>query len=58
MGEFKADQQTSIKDFVEPRTQAQGRPAKVHVVNTGLSPPWHRGAGEKAWVFVDEISIN
>lgn len=23
----------------------------------GVCPPWHKGHGEKAWLFVDEISI-
>ena len=58
MGEIKADQQVSTKDYVVPCTQAQGRFVKVRVVSTGLCPPWHKNAGEKAWVFVDEISIN
>ncbi len=58
VGELKADQQVSTKDYVVPCAQAQGRFVKVRVVGSGLCPAWHRGAGEKAWVFVDEISIN
>jgi len=30
---------------------------RVHAVNIGTCPPWHRGAGEKSWVFVDEIEL-
>jgi len=23
----------------------------------GVCPPWHSGAGDKAWLFVDEIIV-
>ena len=26
--------------------------------NIGVCPSWHKGAGGKAWLFVDEIIIN
>lgn len=31
----------------------------VHIVakNMGICPDWHKGAGEKAWIFCDEINI-
>jgi len=31
----------------------------VHVVakNIGVCPAWHKGAGNKAWLFADEIII-
>ncbi len=30
---------------------------KVHAKNIDKCPPWHLGAGGKAWVFTDEIDI-
>ena len=26
--------------------------------NIGVCPDWHQGAGDKAWLFIDEITIN
>lgn len=31
---------------------------KIRAVNTGVCPDWHSGAGEKAWLFVDEVKID
>jgi hypothetical protein len=44
------------------RTHAQfpereARYIRVHAKNIGICPPWHRGAGGKAWIFVDEIAV-
>lgn len=30
---------------------------KVKIVNQGLCPDWHDGAGNEAWLFVDEILV-
>lgn len=30
---------------------------RVKAKNIGVCPAWHKGAGEKAWLFVDEVSI-
>lgn len=30
---------------------------KVKATNYGVCPPWHLGAGGRAWIFVDEIVI-
>lgn len=35
----------------------QARYIKVYAKNVGKCPDWHVGAGEKAWLFVDEITI-
>jgi arylsulfatase A len=34
-----------------------GRFVKVHVKNIKKCPAWHVGAGQKAWLFVDEITV-
>ncbi|MDN5203020.1 chitobiase/beta-hexosaminidase C-terminal domain-containing protein [Fulvivirgaceae bacterium BMA10] len=36
----------------------RARYVKVFAKNIGTCPPWHSGSGGKAWLFVDEISIN
>jgi len=33
------------------------RYVRVKAVNMGKCPQWHKGAGNKAWLFADEISI-
>ena len=33
------------------------RYVKVEAINRGVNPPWHISAGEKAWLFIDEIVI-
>lgn len=38
-----------------PETEA--RFVRIHARNVGICPPWHRGAGGKAWIFVDEIAV-
>jgi hexosaminidase len=35
----------------------RARYVKVRAENAGPLPAWHPGAGEKAWVFVDEIAV-
>jgi len=56
----------SQKDFT-PRTleqwitldpPVQARYVKVVAKNQGICPDWHPGAGNKCWIFVDEISID
>ncbi|MCP5105357.1 MAG: glycoside hydrolase family 92 protein [bacterium] len=46
-----------VKDFSADIYPARARYVKIHARNTGVCPPWHKGAGEKAWIFVDEIVI-
>ncbi len=31
---------------------------KIHAKNIGTCPPWHQGAGGRAWIFSDEVIIN
>jgi predicted alpha-1,2-mannosidase len=33
------------------------RYVRVRAKNIGLCPPWHKGGGNKAWLFADEIEI-
>jgi len=37
--------------------QCKARYIKVEAMNTGTCPQWHPGAGQKAWLFADEIVV-
>ncbi|WP_420575846.1 GH92 family glycosyl hydrolase [Ekhidna sp.] len=46
-----------LKDFGINKS-ISGRYVKVIAKNRGICPPDHKGAGDKAWIFADEIVIN
>jgi hypothetical protein len=46
-----------IKDFTANFNNLKTRYLKVIARNRSICPPWHPGAGNKAWVFADEIVI-
>jgi predicted alpha-1,2-mannosidase len=46
-----------VKDFNAILDNIEARFVKVFAKNIGTCPPWHVGAGGKAWIFVDEITI-
>jgi hypothetical protein len=52
------DSDISIKDFSADFKNIRTRYIKVEGINKGTCPPWHKGAGNEAWIFVDEIVIN
>ncbi len=37
--------------------QQKARFVKLKATNFGVCPPWHRGAGDAAWLFVDEVMV-
>lgn len=45
------------KDFGKEVKNIQARYVRVEGNNVGICPPWHKGAGNKAWLFVDEVNI-
>jgi hypothetical protein len=45
-----------LKKF-EASVAGEARYLRVRAVNMGHCPDWHKGAGGKAWIFADEISI-
>lgn len=49
---------TTIKDFEFIGIQANARYLRIEADNIGVCPVWHVGAGEKAWIFVDEIQVD
>lgn len=46
-----------IKIFEQEFQPVKVRYIQVHAKNLGVCPAWHPGAGEKTWLFVDEIII-
>ncbi len=58
MGEVKPEEAPTTNDLMVPCKKTRARFVKVHVTNTGVCPVWHKGAGGKAWLFVDEVSVN
>lgn len=45
-----------VKDFVV-RGKAKSRYLKIVAKNRGVCPEYHKGAGNKCWVFADEIVV-
>jgi predicted alpha-1,2-mannosidase len=48
----------TTKEFTAALRGAKARYIRVLAKNRGVCPPWHAGAGQKAWIFADEITIN
>ena len=46
-----------VKDFSCKLKSVPVRFVKVTAKNIGTCPPWHPGAGDKAWLFVDEVFV-
>ena len=57
LGDPKHDEEFVTKDFPVSFSPVAVRFVKIRVANVGVCPAWHKGAGGKAWVFVDEIMI-
>jgi hypothetical protein len=56
--EIPEDREGSIiKEFALPLTGTHARYIRMVAKNRGICPPWHPGAGNKAWLFADEIGI-
>jgi hypothetical protein len=45
------------KDFSVSLKSTRARFVRVRAKNRKVCPPWHKGAGDKAWIFADEIVI-
>ncbi len=46
-----------VKRFGSNVDVAPARYLKILAKNIGICPPWHKGAGGKAWIFADEVII-
>jgi hexosaminidase len=55
--EDRPGKDAAILDFSQSFEGIEARYIKVVAVNIGTCPPGHAGAGEKAWLFADEIVV-
>ena len=46
------------KIFTIESENKQVRYVRIKAKNIGVCPEWHKGAGSKAWLFVDEIMVD
>ncbi len=53
----KDDKSDGIKNIEYKFEPTYARYVHVIAKNIGICPPWHVGAGKKAWLFIDEITI-
>ena len=51
------DMKEQIKDYMTEIAPTKARYVRVHAYNLGKIPAWHPGAGDDAFIFVDEIII-
>jgi len=47
-----------IADFPAQADKKEARFVRVRARGVGICPEWHPGAGQKAWLFVDEIIVD
>lgn len=52
------DMTPQIKDYAAAIAPVTTRYVRVHAYNLGKIPAWHPGAGDDAFIFVDEILID
>jgi sialidase-1 len=52
------NQDQSRRDFTTRFPETQARFVRLRAKNIKTCPSWHKGAGGKAWLFIDEIEIN
>jgi predicted alpha-1,2-mannosidase len=51
------DPEVRIRNFRAQFDPIDTRYVRLVAKNSGICPPWHPGAGKKAWLFCDEIVI-
>jgi predicted alpha-1,2-mannosidase len=52
------DYTPTIKEFAAGFSNMQARYIKLIAENTKTVPAWHPGAGGRAWIFCDEVSVD
>ena len=57
-GKIIQDRLVKRDDFYISPEDLTTRYLKISAKNPRLCPSWHKGAGKKAWIFVDEITID
>ena len=49
---------STVHDFVVSGIPQMARFVRIKAVNYGKLPAWHISAGNQAWLFVDEVTVN
>ncbi|MBA7593004.1 hypothetical protein ES708_35213 [subsurface metagenome] len=57
-GKTSTDQSVKRNDVYINTVDLTTRYLKISAKNPRLCPSWHKGAGSKAWIFVDEVTID
>jgi hypothetical protein len=52
-----AHREVTVKEIDQSVAEMKARYVRLRAVNVGTCPPWHGGAGGKAWLFCDEITV-
>ena len=52
------DMASKTRDYIQAISRVKARYVRIHAYNLGKIPAWHPGAGDEAFIFVDEILIN
>jgi hypothetical protein len=50
---YESDQQSTFAIQLSKST----RYIRIKAKSTGICPAWHKGSGDKAWLFIDEVDI-
>jgi hypothetical protein len=53
----ESHQDLSMREFDNHVKDVKARYVRVRATSIGVCPPWHAGAGGKAWLFCDEITV-
>jgi alpha-L-fucosidase len=54
---LKQSEEVLVRDLTVATGRGEARYVRIVARNVGTCPPWHPGAGGKAWLFVDEIIV-
>ena len=55
--DLKESKNAVRKEIEIPINKVEARYVKVIAHNIGTCPDWHKGAGGKSWLFVDEVKV-
>ncbi len=55
--EIDQEAEDAVIQELDIRKKLSARYVRMVATNPGLCPDWHVGAGEKSWLFCDEVVI-
>jgi hexosaminidase len=56
--DLKSNDDRVIKDFTVHYSNESCRYVRIKAEAVKTCPQWHKGAGGKAWLFLDEVMVN